>query len=128
MENAKAQGNVEEFRLPEWETTARRRGEKEAHTGQKPSVKKRAFILFDHVMPGYKKYLGFSRKGACIAISVIFLALLALIPGLAIGRVVVLLQLRHAARRVISSYSSICDRRHGGHSSSTQACGQEVTL
>ncbi|CAF9942003.1 MAG: hypothetical protein ALECFALPRED_009438 [Alectoria fallacina] len=81
MENAKAQ-RVEEFHLPEWETTARHGGEKDIR--HKQSVKGRAFIVFDHVMPRDKKYFVCSRKGGCIAIS-IFLVLLALILGLAIG-------------------------------------------
>lgn len=85
MENSKAQGNVEEFHLPEWETTARHRGEKHTHTSQNPSVKERAFIIFDRVLPDHRKYFGFSRNIACIAISAVFLILLALILGLAIG-------------------------------------------
>ena len=85
MQNHEAQENVDNFHLPEWETTARHRGEKRAHTGQKPSVRERAFIIFDRLMPGHKKYFGFNRKITCIAILALVLLLLALILGLAIG-------------------------------------------
>ena len=76
---------VEELHLPEWETTLRQRREKQAQNGQRSSVKERAIIVFDRVMPKYRKYLGFSRKIACIIIIVSSLILLALILGLAIG-------------------------------------------
>ena len=85
MENQKSHEAVEEFHLPEWDTTSRRRGKKQVQNGQSSSVKERAFIVFDRVMPKYRKYLGFSRKIACITIIVVFLILLALILGLAIG-------------------------------------------
>ncbi|KAF6217500.1 hypothetical protein HO133_006838 [Letharia lupina] len=85
MENPKAQGNVQEFHLPEWETTARHRGEKQVQIGKKSGVKERVFLVFDRVMPGHRKYFGFSRKIACIAIFVGLLILLAVILGLAIG-------------------------------------------
>ena len=85
MQNHEAQGNCDEFQLPEWETTARHRGEKHAQTGQKSNGKERTFIVFDRVMPGHRKYFGFSRKTVCIAILLSFIILLALILGLAIG-------------------------------------------
>ena len=85
MENPKTQGNVGEFHLPEWETTARHRGEKHAQTGQGSHVKEQAFTVFDRLMPGHRKYFGFSRKITCIVILLTFLTLLALILGLAIG-------------------------------------------
>ena len=85
MENQKSHEGVQEFHLPEWETTSRQHGGKQAQNGQMSSVKERASIIFDRVMPKYKKYLGFSRKTACIIIIVLFLILIALILGLAIG-------------------------------------------
>ena len=85
MQSHEAQENVDEFRLPEWETTARHRGEKHAKTDQKSSVRERTFILFDRVLPSHRKYFGFSRKIACIAIFILFVLILALILGLAIG-------------------------------------------
>ena len=85
MENQKSHEGVQEFHLPEWETTSRQRGEKQAQNGQTSSIKERASILFDRVMPKYRKYLGFSRKIACIIIIAVSLILLALILGLAIG-------------------------------------------
>ena len=85
MEIDKSQGNVQEFHLPEWETTARHRGEKQVRTSQNSNVKQRIFLLFDRVIPAHRRYLGFSRKTACIAILVALLMLLALILGLAIG-------------------------------------------
>ena len=85
MDNSKSHEGVQEFHLPEWETASRQRGEKQARNGQRPSVKERAFIIFDRVMPKYKKYMGFSRKIACIIVIVVLLILLALILGLAIG-------------------------------------------
>ena len=85
MENLKAQENVQEFRLPEWETTARHGRETQVQTGQKSGVKEWVFLLFDRFMPGHRKYFGFSRKIACVAILVVLSILLALILGLAIG-------------------------------------------
>ncbi len=85
MENDKSQGSVQEFHLPEWETTARHRGEKKVRTGQNPNGKQRVLLLFDRVIPANRRYFGFSRKVACIAILVALLILLALILGLAIG-------------------------------------------
>ena len=79
METSHAHGRVEAFHLPEWETTSRHRGEKRSN------VKERAFIIFDRVMPGHRKYCGLSRKIVCIAITTTLLLLLALILGLAIG-------------------------------------------
>ena len=77
----------QDFQLPEWETTARHHGGKGQHaqTIHESSLKERAVILFDHVMPAHRKYFGLSRNIACIAIGVIVLLLLALILGLAIG-------------------------------------------
>ena len=88
MENSRTQGNVEEFHLPEWETTARHRGEKHGQTGRSggaSNVKEWAFTVFDRVMPGHGEYFGFSRNAACIAIMIAFFILLALTLGLAIG-------------------------------------------
>lgn len=86
MEHAKSHEGVQEFHLPEWETTSHQHGAKQVQNGQISSVKERAFILFDRVMPKYRTYLGFSRKIACIIIIILSsLILLALILGLAIG-------------------------------------------
>ena len=85
MENHKAQGDVEEFHLPEWETAARHRGKKQSQTDQKFSVKERGYLVLDRVMPSHTRYFGFSRKVVCIATLLAFLILLALILGLAIG-------------------------------------------
>ncbi len=85
MQDSNPQENVQDFRLPEWETTARHRGEKHARTGPDPSARERAFIIFDRVVPSHRKYFGLSRKIACIAIIVVLVVLLALILGLAIG-------------------------------------------
>ena len=85
MENPKSHEAVEDFHLPEWETTSRQRGAKQAQNGPNPSVKERAIILFDRIMPKYRTYLGSSRRIACIIIIASSLILLALILGLAIG-------------------------------------------
>lgn len=85
MQNREPQANAEEFHLPEWETTARHRGDKHAKTNQMSSLRERAFILIDRIVPGHRKYFGFSRKIICIALSIIVLVILALILGLAIG-------------------------------------------
>lgn len=89
MENPKVQENVQEsvqeFHLPEWETTARHRGKTRVPTGHKLSIKERVFLLFDNVIPAHRKYFGFTRKIVCIAILIGLLILLALILGLAIG-------------------------------------------
>ena len=85
MQNHEHQENTEEFHLPEWETTARHRGQKPAHTDHKPSVIERGFIVLDRVIPRHRTYCGFSRKIVCIAVLVVFVVLLALILGLAIG-------------------------------------------
>ena len=88
-QNPKTQENVQEsvqeFQLPEWETTARHRGKTQVPAGHKWSMKERVLLLFDSVMPRHKKYFGFTRKIACIAILTGLLILLALILGLAIG-------------------------------------------
>lgn len=87
MQNHQRQGNddIEDFHLPEWETTPRHRGEKPAHTDHKPSLIERGFIILDRVIPRHRTYCGIKRKILCIAASVVFLVLLALILGLAIG-------------------------------------------
>lgn len=85
MQNHEPQANSEEFRLPEWETTARHRGDKHAETNQTSSVRERAFILIDRIVPSHRKYFGFSRKVICIALLIVILVILALILGLAIG-------------------------------------------
>ena len=88
MQNHEHQENNEEFHLPEWETTARHRGEKPAHTNgtdHKPSVIERGFMVLDRVVPRHRTYFGFSRKIICTVATVAFLVLLALILGLAIG-------------------------------------------
>ena len=84
-QNQQHQQNIEEFHLPEWETTARHRGQKHAHTDHKPSVIDRALIIIHRVTPRHRTYFGFTRKILCIAASVVFVVLLALILGLAIG-------------------------------------------
>ena len=84
-QNQQRQGNVEDFHLPEWETTARHRGVKPAHTDHKPSVIERGFIILDRVIPRHRTYCGVSRRIVCLAASVVFLVILALILGLAIG-------------------------------------------
>lgn len=85
MQNHEPQANSEEFRLPEWETTARHRGDKHAETNQTSSVRERAFILIDRIVPSHRKYFGFSRKVICVALLIVILVILALILGLAIG-------------------------------------------
>lgn len=89
MEDPKLQENiqesVQEFQLPEWETTARHHGKTRVPAGHKLRVKERVFLLFDNVIPPHKKYLGFTRRVGCIAVLVGLLILLALILGLAIG-------------------------------------------
>ena len=84
--NHNHQGHIEDFHLPEWETTARHRGKRPARTDHKSSVIERGLILFDRVIPRHRTYFGFSRKIVCLAaIVVVFLVFLALILGLAIG-------------------------------------------
>lgn len=84
VENPKEQGAVGEFNLPEWETTARHRGEKQ-QTAAGESFKARALGHFNRVMPPHRRYCGLSRNTACIVFLAIFLALLILIIGLAAG-------------------------------------------
>ncbi|KAL2057407.1 hypothetical protein ABVK25_002460 [Lepraria finkii] len=84
MEEPKKPGQVIESNLPEWETTARHRREKEApsvHYG----IKDRAMGAFDRYVPAHRKYCGLSRKTACIVLLVLVIAILALIIGLAVG-------------------------------------------
>ena len=84
MEEPKKPEQVSESNLPEWETTARHRGEKEApcvHYG----IKDRAMGAFDRYMPAHRKYCGLNRKIACIVLLVLVIAILALIIGLAVS-------------------------------------------
>ncbi|KAL6716162.1 hypothetical protein ACLMJK_005728 [Lecanora helva] len=84
MENPKSPGATGEFSLPEWETTPRHRGEKQ----QKAAAETFKESLLDHLnrlMPAHRKYLGLSRKVACIIIAVVVAAILVLIIGLAAG-------------------------------------------
>lgn len=92
MEDPKATGAVGGFNLPEWETTARHRGEKQSPATTE-GFKGRALGYFDHVMPPHQRYLGLSRRRACIIVLVIVVAILILIIGLAAG-------LSHRARFV----------------------------
>lgn len=84
VEHPKEQGAVGEFNLPEWETTARHRGEKQ-QTAASESVKERAWGHFNRVMPPHRRYCGLSRKIACIIVLATFLAVLILVIGLAAG-------------------------------------------
>ncbi len=88
MEEPKESQACQEYRLPEWETTARHRGddEKNASTTQRATnIKATISGNFNRLMPGHRKYCGLSRRLACIVICLILLALLALILGLAVG-------------------------------------------
>lgn len=92
MEDPIAKGAVSGYNLPEWETTARHRGEKQLPVTTE-GFKGRALGYFDHVMPPHRRYLGLSRRMACIIVLVIVVAILILIIGLAAG-------LSHRARFV----------------------------
>ncbi|KAL2037083.1 hypothetical protein N7G274_010210 [Stereocaulon virgatum] len=81
MEAPKQSEPVSEANLPEWETTARHRGEKGVHYG----VRDRAMMAFNRYVPAYRKYCGLSRKIACIVLLAILVAILALVIGLAVG-------------------------------------------
>ena len=85
MQNHQHKSNLDDFHLPEWETTSRHRGQKPTHTDHKPNVIERALIIFERLIPRRRTYFGVSRKIVCIAASVLFIILLALILGLAIG-------------------------------------------
>ena len=84
MEEPKKPEQVSESNLPEWETTARHRGEKEA-PGVHYGIKDRAMGAFDRYVPAHRKYCGLNRKIACIVLLVLVIAILALIIGLAVG-------------------------------------------
>lgn len=93
METTQGHGAVEDFNLPEWETGARHRGEKQIPASAGESFKDRAWGHFNHVMPAQRRYCGLSRKVACIIVLAIVVAVLVLIVGLAAG-------LRHRLRFV----------------------------
>ena len=84
MEVSKQAEPVSEANLPEWETTARHRGEKEA-PGVHYGIKDRAMVAFDRYVPAHRKYCGLGRKIACIVLFAILIAILALVIGLAVG-------------------------------------------
>jgi len=84
MENPKEPEAVSEHYLPEWETSARHRGEKQASTAQ-PRIKHRAIEAFERAMPAHRRYCGLTRRLACIVILAIVVAILVLIIGLAAG-------------------------------------------
>lgn len=69
-----------EVEVPEWEHT---NGSSSAPVTQpaRPSLREK----FDTAMPPHKKYLGMKRNIFLLALLAIFLALLALVIGLAVG-------------------------------------------
>lgn len=70
-----------EVEVPEWEHTNVSSGADPATQPTKPSLKER----FDTAVPPHKKYLGMKRNIFFLALLAAFLALLALIIGLAVG-------------------------------------------
>lgn len=70
-----------EVEVPEWEHTHSSNSAAAATQPARPSLKEK----FDNAMPPHKKYLGMKRNIFLIALLAIFLALLALIIGLAVG-------------------------------------------
>lgn len=80
----KTNGAVDEFNLPEWETTSRHRGDKQPPRARE-NLKGKALAHFNHVMPPHRKYWGLSRTLACLVIVVTVVAILVLIIGLAAG-------------------------------------------
>lgn len=83
MDSLKQESSLAEFNLPEWETTARYRGEKA--TKDRRNVKERGLEYFERVMPAHRRYCGLSRNVACIAVLATLVLVIALILGLAIG-------------------------------------------
>jgi hypothetical protein len=80
--NAHSQSIMDkEVEVPEWEHTNVSNSAGPTTQSTKPSLKKR----FDTAMPPHKKYLGMKRNIFLLAILTAFLALLALIIGLAVG-------------------------------------------
>ena len=70
-----------EVEVPEWEHTNGSNAAGTATQSTKSSLKER----FDTAMPPHKKYLGMKRNIFLLALLALFLALLALIIGLAVG-------------------------------------------
>lgn len=80
--NANSQSIMDkEVEVPEWEHTNVSTSADPATQSTKPSLKER----FNTAMPPHKKYLGMKRNIFLLAILAAFLALLALIIGLAVG-------------------------------------------
>jgi len=100
MEDSKQQDAVSEHNLPEWETTARHRGEKQPPTAR-PGLKHRVVEAFERAMPAHQRYCGLTRKVAYIVIRAIVVVILILIIGLAAG-------LSEHSRSVLTSFSDIC--------------------
>ena len=84
MEDSRGQPVSGQFNLPEWETTPRQKGEHQAPTTHQ-SFKDKALGHLDRVMPPHRRYLGASRKLACIVLAIAAFLLLILIIGLAAG-------------------------------------------
>ena len=66
--------------------------------GPKP-LRLRVHEMIENIFPSHRRYCGLSRRWACIVVLVVFLALLALILGLAIG-----LSLRNQSVTSLPSY------------------------
>lgn len=80
--NANSQSIMDkEVEVPEWEHTNGSNGARPVTHSAKPSLKEK----FDTAMPPHKKYLGMKRNIFLLALLAAFLALLALIVGLAVG-------------------------------------------
>ena len=77
-------GDHSEFNLPEWETASRHRGDKQPPAPAR-TFKRRATDGFNRMMPAHRKYLGLSRKIACIIFLVVLVVIMVLVIGLAAG-------------------------------------------
>jgi hypothetical protein len=81
--DAQAAGIEKQYQVPEWEHNVASQGDKINESGN--STKATFANKFDSILPPYKRYVGLSRKIFLWVLLGIFLALLVLIIGLAVG-------------------------------------------
>jgi hypothetical protein len=76
---------MKEAHVPEWEHIAARQHDAGGQKAPRQSTGLPLRARFDAILPAHRRYLGMKRKTFLIALGAAFLALLALIIGLAVG-------------------------------------------
>ena len=81
--DTQALGGEKQYEVPEWEHNVAN----QSNSASKSRTSSKAAFAnkFDSILPPHKRYIGLSRKVFLLVLLGIFLALLALIIGLAVG-------------------------------------------